>query len=133
MSYEAEWQVIRDRWRTQWSATTTQYGDAPFTAPTDGSAYVRLWVNTQDAAQPEIGDAPSYRHPGVVTVQIFVPPETGDDRLASTYIDPACAVWRRYSAGGLKFRAPFARRAGITDRGYLEWQVIAPFYRDTIY
>jgi hypothetical protein len=133
VSYEAEWQVIRDRWRGRWVATTTQYGDAPFTAPADGSAYARLWLNPQPGIQPEIGDSPSFRYPGQVTIQLFVPPKTGDDTLASTYIDPAVAIWRRYSAGGLKFGVPYARRAGVTDRGYLEWQVIAPFYRDTIF
>jgi hypothetical protein len=133
MSYEAEWQAIRDRWRTQWAVTTTQYGDAPFTAPADGSAYARLWVNTQPAVQPEIGASPSFRHPGTVTVQIFVPADTGDDTIASTYIDPACAVWRRYSASGIVFRTPYARRAGVTDRGYIEWLVIAPYYRDTTF
>ncbi len=127
--------AIRTLFNTGWaSATPIAYENEPFDPPDDES-YVSLVIRPDDAFQNEIGSTMvQFRHPGLIFVMIFSPPDQGN-AAALALADNAAAIFRRQSSsftdGRILYRAPTITPIGITDDGYFHVNVVVPYLRDS--
>ena len=117
-------------------ATPVAYQNEPFSPPTD-AAYVSLVVKPDTAFQHEMGSTNVYfRHPGLIFVMIFVPPDDGIHG-ALVLADNAAAIFRRQSSGftdgRILFRAPTIQPLGNTDEGWFHVNVVVPYIRDSYF
>ncbi len=126
---------IRTLFNAGWAgATPIAYENEVFTPPND-AAYVSLVIRPDDAFQHEIGSTRvTFRHPGLIFVMIFSPPDQGN--AASLLLaDNAAAIFRRQSSsftdGRILYRAPTITTIGITDDGYFHVNVVIPYIRDS--
>ena len=136
VGYVEENTAIRTLFNAGWAgATPIAYENEKFTPPTD-TAYASLIIRPDDAFQHELGtEAGShFRHPGLVFVMIFSPPDKGN-AAALALADTAAAIFRRQSStftdGRILFRAPTVTPIGITDEGYFHINVVIPYIRDS--
>lgn len=136
MTWEAQHNAIRDRFNTQWGATTpVKWPNVKFTPP-DGSPWVRLNVADADARQASFGDPGNnvHRHIGLVTVMIFTPLGQGDEE-ALELADQAAAIFRGWEDGtvGVRFRnPPYVRQIG-EEKSWYHVNLLCPFERDTLF
>lgn len=133
MSYAAEAQAIRSRFHTQWNDTTrVAWPNAKFD-PTPGQPWVRLSILTADAETVSL-PAPTtrYRHGGMVSVQVFVPDNEGDER-AKDLAELACGIFRGVSADGVNYQAPYVTEGGNDGNGWYMLNVWVPYYRDSLF
>ena len=129
--------AIRTIFNTGWGATTpVAYENEPFTPPTDAS-YAVLNVKPDDAFQNEIGSpGVQFRHPGLIFVMIFSPPDTGNN-AALALADTAAAIFRRKRStivdGRILYRSPSIKPIGLTDEGWFQVNVTIPYIRDEFF
>lgn len=127
--------AIRTLFNTGWAgATPIAYENEVFTPPQD-APYVSLVVRPDDAFQHEIGSTRvTFRHPGLIFVMIFSPPDKGNN-AALVLADAAADIFRRQSStftdGRILYRAPSITPIGITDEGYFHINVVIPYIRDS--
>lgn len=127
--------AIRTLFNTGWGVTTPiAYENEPFTPQAD-KAYVSLIVRPDDAFQHEIGSTKvTFRHPGLIFVMIFTPPDEGNAGAISLG-EQAAAIFRRQSStftdGRILYRAPSVQPIGITDEGWFHVNVVIPYIRDS--
>ena len=127
--------AIRTLFNAGWGSTTAiAYENETFDPPSDES-YVSLVVRPDDAFQHEIGSTKvTFRHPGLIFVMIFSPPDQGN-AAALALADTAAAIFRRQSSsftdGRILYRAPTITPIGITDEGYFHVNVVIPYIRDS--
>jgi len=109
------------------TALAVQYdNDGSFDKP-DGVKWVRCTTNGTDAFK---ADTSTYRNPGLMIAQIFVPMGEGS-KSANELADIVIAAFRGFGSSGVKFRTPNKAVVG-EDAGTGEWQVNVncPFYFD---
>ena len=127
--------AIRTLFNTGWAgATPVAYENEKFTPPTD-AAYASLIVRPDSASQHEMGSTQvTFRHPGLIFVMIFSPPDQGN-AAALTLAEQAAVIFRRQSStftdGRILYRAPSITPIGITDEGYFHINVVIPYIRDS--
>lgn len=134
MSYEAEHNALRNRFDTQWSATEVAWPNQKFKPP-EAIAWVRFNVRNADARQASFGDETNfYRHPGVVTVQVFAPIVKGD-KEALQLADQVSTIFRNWSDSGtgIRFLQPPTVKTIGTDVNWHQVNVVMPYYRDTLF
>jgi hypothetical protein len=124
--YETEAQTIETRFNSAFTATPIYWGNFFPSDPT--TEHVVVNVIPGEAFQPSFGDAPLYRHPGMVDVGVFVPRNTGT-RRARAIADLVAAVFRDWNSGGIIFRTPYLKDVGISGE-WAQWSVTCPFQRD---
>ncbi len=128
---------IRTLFNAGWaSATPVAYENEPFTPPAD-AAYAALFVKPDDAFQHEIGSpGVQFRHPGLIFVMIFTPPDKGNN-AALLLADTAAGIFRRQSSsltnGRILYRSPSIKPIGITDDGWFHVNVVVPYTRDEFF
>lgn len=129
--------AIRTLFNTGWAgATAIAYENEPFTTPDDAS-FVKLFVKPDNAFQHEIGsENVTFRHPGLIFVMIFSPPDQGN-AASLVLADNAAAIFRRqtssYTDGRILYRAPTITPIGITEEGYFHVNVVIPYIRDSFH
>lgn len=129
--------AIRTLFNAGWGNTTEiAYENEPFTPPSDES-YVSLVIRPDDAFQHEIGSTQvTFRHPGLIFVMIFSPPDKGN-AVSLALADTAAAIFRRqtssFTDGRILYRAPTITPIGITDEGYFHVNVVIPYLRDSFH
>ena len=127
--------AIRTLFNTGWEgATEVAYENEPFTPP-DNASFAKLFIKSDNAFQYEIGSTQvTFRHPGLIFVMIFSPPDQGN-AAALALADNAAAIFRRQSSsftdGRILYRAPTIKPIGITDDGYFHVNVVIPYIRDS--
>lgn len=127
--------AIRTLFNAGWAgATPIAYENEVFNPP-DNAPYVSLVVRPDDAFQHEIGSTQvTFRHPGLIFVMIFSPPDKGNN-ASLVLADAAATIFRRQSTsftdGRILFRAPSITPIGITDEGYFHVNVVIPYIRDS--
>ncbi len=137
MSYVKENTAIRTLFNTGWAgATPVAYENEPFTPP-DDAAYAVLSIKTDPAFQIEMGSVQvQHRHPGLIFVMIFTPPDTGNN-AALALADTAADIFRRKSStlvdGRILYRTPQIDTIGLTDEGWFHVNVVTPFIRDSYF
>jgi len=132
MTYAAAHAAIRQRFETQWGATTAvQYPNREFTVP--DASWVRLNIVQAASQWASLGDPGNNteRNFGQVNVQIFT--KSGDGEGEGIELaDQAKAVFRswRDATSGVRFLVPpYARQIGVDGKWY-QINVVAPFQFD---
>lgn len=135
-NFETEEDTITALFNAGWNSTTypVAWPNIDFTPPANPTAstgWVRITVNPANARQAELGPvgARRYRHPGVVTVQVFTKDGTGSE-LSNQLCDTASAIFRGKTANNITYQAPYRDRVG-SDDGWYQQNVVVPYYRDS--
>ena len=135
MSYEAQHNAIRTRLDTEWAdRTPVSYPNVPFEPPKSDSPWIRLTILDSPSFQASMGAEQNiYRHPGIITVNIFTPLNRGD-KQALVLADAVSAIFRswRDPVTRIRFKDPDLARIGPDDKWY-HVAVSVPFERDTAF
>lgn len=134
MSYATEANAIRSRFNAEWGVTTPiAWPNVNFTPPS-GEPWVRLEILPSGADQITIGASGgrTFRHDGMVTVQVFVPSNEGDGE-ARTLAEQAAVIFRGVTVGTIRFLAPYTTTGGNDGAGWYQVNVWCPYTRDTLY
>ena len=138
VGYVDENTAIRTLFNTGWAgATPVAYENEKF-VPEANVTFAKLMVRPDNASQIELGDSNGvhFRHPGLIFVMIFSPPDQGN-AAALTLADQAAAIFRRQSStftdGRILYRAPTVEPIGITEEGYFHVNVVIPYIRDSFH
>jgi hypothetical protein len=131
MSYVAEAAWIRDRLATGWAGRTPVHWDNVAYEPQVGTPYIRPTVRPTTAYQAEIGPTATYRHLGMLIVEVFTPMGSGEAG-AQELADEVVALFRGARTQGLSFQAPYVIAADTVDAWY-KLDVLCPFTRNTIH
>jgi hypothetical protein len=134
MSFATEAATIRSRFNTEWASTTPiAWPNVSFTPPS-GEPWVRLEILPSGADQTTLGASGNrtFRHDGLVTVQVFVPGNEGDGE-ARTLAEQAAAVFRGVTVSGIRFGAPYTTTIGTDDAGWYGVVAWCPYTRDSLY
>jgi hypothetical protein len=134
VSYTAQDQAIRTRFRSQWSGETPiSWPNEEFRPPNPPAPWVRLRVMDFDAEQADIAGALStYRHTGDVVVEVFVPLGSGEFR-AKELAQKVQDVFRGWQSGGMRFYTPRAVPVGKSEEIWWKINVLARFERDSVF
>lgn len=118
---------------------THEGGDPKAAALAESGPWIRPRLFATDAARREIGRAGSrtFRHHGLLLVQVFTPVDIGDG-LARSLAEDLCGIFRAVVADGVVYEgptgeAPTARDDGPDGRGWYMWTVTVPYTRDSLY
>ena len=130
-SYAEETAAILDwldgRWAEHPIAKPNTRFEPPARAP-----YVEVRINRQTAFNAAIGSAIRVRHPGLLTLVVRVPVNSGDG-LAIDIADDLASVFRNVRIdGSIQFRAPTVRDFGPSEGWYVV-HVDCPFYRNSVF
>ncbi|AAX84858.1 possible peptidoglycan binding protein [Xanthomonas phage Xp15] len=123
MSYFQEKLDIENYFKANWPDTPIFYENR--TANSTGT-WVRLTIQNGDAFQASNGEV-SYRHPGVVFVQIFTKKEVGSGE-ALKLADKVDALFRSKTLGNIQFKVPQVQKVPSTTEWY-QVNVSTEFYR----
>lgn len=131
--YLAEKAALAALFRDNWTETQIAWPGQPFKTPDFGAtAWVEFNVINGEASQVSVG-APGenvFRHPGIVSLMIYVPPLLGEDE-ALRLADVATAIFRGVtSIVDLRFGAPSINKMGVVAN-YIQCAVSVPFNRDS--
>lgn len=134
MTYATEQTAILSRFATAWGERTPiVWPNLTSPAPNESVAYAQPVVNRQDAFNATVAEkSKKVRHPGLLTINIFVPLDNTGDAAALAHGDYAAAIFRNVTFSGITFRAPTVRDLGPEGAWY-RVQVDCPFYRDTVF
>jgi len=128
MSYTDQNSAIRSRFNTNWaSATPVKYDNADFTPPAN-SAFVALEIHNADENPVSIGNGVLYRSSGIISINIYVPINTGTKTL-NGYCDTAAAIFRGQQFSGVNCRGARITRLGEIDGRFVA-NVSVEFHRD---
>lgn len=132
MTYLAESIALQSRFDTLWNnETPVQWPNVAFSLE-DKTEWVRFTILSEPARQAAMGGNNSnlYRHPGFVSIQIFVKPNTGIKR-ALELADMVTNVWRGAQFSGITMGAPSVIPIGVQD-GWYQVNVLCSYYRDEV-
>jgi len=130
MGYEAERAAIEGRIKNNWTATPIKWPNVAF-EPGTTAAFFEPWIANATAYQASLGSPATFRHPGVLSINIRTRPQTGT-ALAKTYADTLSTLFRGQVVSGIVFKAPHVTQVGDVDGWYLtNWRVY--FHRDEIF
>ena len=135
MSFASERAAIEARLSTNWTTTTVQYENVPFTKP-NNNTYVALFIINGDATQIDLVPNPIHRFLGTITMQLFVPEGSGTN-LVRGYADTLAGIFRNVqfnsgSSGTILCRTPTIQRVGVNS-GIYQTNVSVPYQRDKIF
>ena len=129
MSFESEVRSIETWFSTRYSETGVQYANVRFD-PAELSEWARLTISPGGANIASMGSDPNlYRHTGVVSVQIFVTPNSGATR-ALQVADTIADIFRSAKIDNIQMHAPDVERVGVVD-GWYQINVECNYYRDS--
>ena len=136
MSWQTELLTLSGRFRTAWQLVAPE---VPVRWPNDPAPppahapFLRFAI--VPGASRAIGTAADglrlYRHDGLATIDLFVPPGEGLARLL-TLADRAAAILRGWSEGGLRCGAPRLSLREDPD-GWRQAALAVPFQRDALF
>ena len=131
MTYVAEQLSLETWWDARWSLTSTSYDNVAFD-PSDLDEWVRFDNLPDDAKQASMGSGVQYyRHFGIISIQIFVLPNSGATR-AILLAETACGFLRSAKIDEVTMFAPFVRKVGVAD-GWYQLNVMCNYYRDSLF
>lgn len=110
--YEASGDIVQE---------STDFSDNP--AP-----WVRLNIRPGDARQVSLGPR-TWRNPGVVITQVFVPTGTGDKRTQEIAVAVASSL-RGVTVDGVRFEATSPPKFVGPDGGWYQTNIATPFEYD---
>jgi hypothetical protein len=133
LSYDGEFGALLGRLAAEWDeedngpvAWPNRKFDPP--DPSDVDVWIRPTVLPGVASQVSLGDAPRYRHPGLLVVQVFSPLGVGDGAMRRA-ADRLMAIYRLARVEGFRFRAPYLDPVGPGET-WFQANVVVPYERD---
>lgn len=133
MGYKGEFETLAGVFEAGWNgATPIAWGNLDFTPVTPLAPWVRFSVLPGEAFHATAGapGANIVRHPGLITVQVFVPLNSGSVE-ALGLADDVAEIFRGYSSVGIRCGAPWITHVGgAGDDGWYQVNVNIPFVRD---
>lgn len=132
MSFETERKLIETRWQRAFPSLPTQFDGVVFQVP-KGEPWARLSIQNGDALQISSGSPGSntFRHPGVLFVNLYVPAGQGTSALRQLG-DDVCRLFRALRVSNIFFQTPTFRMLPA-DAVWQPGLVTAPFYRDELF
>ena len=141
MGYAAAHNAIRSKINTDWTAgayaaVPIAWSNAEFDPPSEDE-WIRVTILDGEAFKASFGaatnNADTYRHSGVVMVNIFAPLNVGDG-LALAMADEVASILRKWQHAATKTRffTPSVSRIG-TDGNWFQVNVTCPFERDELF
>ena len=127
MSYTAQNTAIRSRFNANWTATTVKYDNVDFT-PAANTAFVELQIVPANEYPASIGNAVLYRNLGIISINIYVPVNTGTAVL-NGYCDTVAAIFRGENFSGITCRGASISRLGEINGRFVA-NVSIEFFRD---
>lgn len=138
VGYVDENTAIRTLFNTGWGSTTRIAYENENFVPETNEAYVAVIVRPDSSSQLELGSSPGVhiRHPGLIFVMVFTPPDQGNN-AALSLADQAADIFRSqtssFTNGRILYSAPSVTPIGITDEGYFHVNVVIPYVRDSFH
>lgn len=132
-TFDAAAGILRERLADNFSAYPIAWPNADFTPPVDGSSTQRPYIAFH-ALEGEAfrvggtGRTSTYRHPGIVRIQIFTPLNTGDG-LSREIADTLATIFRKFDQEGVRCLAPYYSTVG-RDAGMWLATMTVPFQYD---
>lgn len=131
----AEEAAIMEALASAWGARTPVAWPNKGYEPVEGTAYIEPKIARQEAFNASVGGgagvAAVTRNPGLLTVDIRVPPGTGE-KVVNGHADVIVAAFRNTTISGCSFRVPTPRPFGRDGAWYLV-SVTCPYYRESIH
>ena len=125
--FNDQWKSIEKRMNANWSGSSFKFGNVPFNYPKE--KYVALHVLFGDGVQASLGDAPFFRHVGVVMLQIFVPGEEGTDDVG-VLADKFRQIFSHKQFEGITTRTVSGPRLVGETSGWLQYNCDVAFQWD---
>jgi hypothetical protein len=127
MSYEAERASIEGRLNDNWSTTAIAYENVDFDPPND-TAWVRLSILNGESRYRTVNNGK--RHTGVISVQLFVPRNSGTN-TARNYADTLAGIFDNSNFNGIICRTASIFTQSLEDE-WLQLNINIPFWRDEL-
>ena len=136
VGYVEENTAIRTLFNTGWGATTDIVYENEKYVPEADKSFVAVDIRPDDAAAIELGVAQGghHRHPGLIFIRVFTPPDRGTAEglsLADQAADIFRAARSSFTDGRILYRTPTVTPIGVTDEGYFQVNVVIPYARDS--
>lgn len=130
MSFDTVRRDIEKRVVDNWATTRVAFDNVEFT-PKDGEDWIRVQIFDGTANRINIGRVGVHRHPGLLTLQLFVPGKTGTKVLRG-YGDTLSTLFRDVQFNGITCRTPSFSYVGESD-GWAQANITVPYYWDGVY
>jgi hypothetical protein len=107
------------------------FENTPSPNPEIISEWARIAVLFGDSNRMQLGQPGGYRHPGVLTVQVFIREGVGIDRGVEL-ADTVAVALRDHVVDGVNLLVPKINKIPFADKGWVQVQVATPFYFDEV-
>lgn len=119
--------AIEVQLKSNWTTTDIAWDNVIYT-PIARTAYIKLRISYSSVNQVSGGQTPLFRAYGQVTVEVYVPVETGTNTIRG-YADSLTTIFENKAVSDVQFLATYINRIGDIGE-YYQLNVITPFYAD---
>jgi len=130
MSFDTIRRDIENRVADNWMVTPVAYENAPFEEP-QSEPWIRVRIFDDVTRRITIGNPATYRHAGLLVLEIFTPKNSGTG-TARTYAGTLATLFRDVQFSGLTFREPSLSNGG-EENGWFKMNLSTPFFWDGQY
>ena len=123
MGIDADRQTIEGMLFNNWATTDIAWDGVDYT-PEAGTSWISLSILPGEDQSSTMG---SYKHIGVLTIQIFTPEHEGS-AVARGYADTLSGIFRKVEQSGIVFKMPTTTRVGASN-GWYQMNVSVPYHR----
>jgi len=131
MSFDTIRRDIEQRISDNWGATPIAFENTAFKPPEDYSPWIRVRIFDDIVQRITISDPATYRHSGLLVIEIFTERNTGTG-VARTHGGELATLFRDVQFNGITFREPSLTNAG-EESGYFKMNLSTPFKWDGRY
>jgi len=103
--------------------------DGSLVSKPEQAPWIALNIRAGDSSQIELGQTPTYRNPGSIIVQIFVPQGQGDGE-AYAIADAVASAIRGITVNGVRFRATSPPQFTGPTSSWLQYNSVTSFEFD---
>jgi len=133
MSYDAASSEIRARLKAQWAARTPiSWPNISFKPPNPAAPWMRFTIKEGEAQRVSIGSSTNdYRHPGIITLQLFDALGGGDGPL-TRLADQAAGYFQSWAGANVVCQTATVNTIGDDGEGWYQINVTIPYYWDDL-
>src|SRR5512138_1510800 len=110
MGYAEERSAIESHLAANWTATPIAWPNVAF-EPGTAAAWIQPRIVNVQSFQASLGSPAVFRHPGAVSINVWIRPQTGT-AAARTYADQLAQMFRSLQIGSITFHAPAVNEIG---------------------
>jgi len=103
--------------------------DGSLVSKPEQAAWITLNIRPGDSSQIELGRTPTYRNPGSIIVQVFIPQNSGDGE-AYDIADAIASAIRGITVNGVRFRATSPPQFSGPTSAWIQYNVSCSFEFD---